>query len=148
MSKMQNHTRGIEDRAFYASILAGSVNDDQIIKESGIFDILDSHKIKYEYQVISSDREPEKLRQYCMENQSKINVAIGIAGGVPNLPVVIKSWLPKTIVISVPLWNEIEYTLASLTTPYDIPIIVSGYGTTGLQKSANITKDIFYLIDM
>lgn len=132
----------------FSGILAGSVNDEEKIKASGLFDILEQYQIPYLYQIISSDRNPEKLREYCLKNKPYQKVVIAVAGGVPNLPIVVKSWMPDTLVISVPLEDKTDYALASLTTPSDVPVIVSGFGMSGLKKAAYITRDIYNLFSL
>ncbi|MBU3978453.1 AIR carboxylase family protein [Patescibacteria group bacterium] len=124
------------------SVLIGSKNDESLLQNSGVLKLLNDFGIKFEFTIISSDRNPEELRTYCLNNRERLRLIIAIAGGVPNLPIVIKSWLPNIPVICVPIDNNPDFALAALTTPGDHPIIVSGYGIKGLQKAAYITKDI------
>lgn len=126
----------------FVAVLVGAKSDESAIQESGLLQLLDNFKIKHQFIIISSDRNPEQLRTYCLENAQNIQAVIAVAGGVPNLPIVAKSWLPDTVVISVPLDDKTDYALASLTTPKDLPIIVSGFGIQGLKKAAYLLKTI------
>jgi len=124
------------------SVLIGSKSDEPILQESGLLALLKNFGLDYECTVISSDRNPERLRNYCLKNKKRVQLIIAIAGGVPNLPIVAKSWLPDIPVICVPIDNNSDYALAAITTPRDLPIIIVGYGKTGLQKAAYTAKQI------
>jgi len=124
------------------SVLIGSKSDERKLQKSGLLKLLKNFGFDYEFVIISSDRNPEELRNYCLNNKKRIGLAIAIAGGVPNLPIVVKSWLPDIPVICVPIDNNPDFALAALTTPKDRPIIVVGYGITGLQKAAYTAKQI------
>ena len=146
-NKVAGELSEVTAEKFRVAVLAGSKSDEKEIQESGLFDKLEKFGITYNYKIISSDRNPEELRLYCKENHHRLTVVIAIARGVPNLPVVVKSWLPEKIVISVPLDNDFHYALASLTTPSDVPVIVAGFGISGLKKSAFIVRDLAYTLN-
>ena len=124
------------------SILIGSTSDKPILEKSGLFDLLQKFDIEFEFLVISSDRNPEELRNYCKKREKQLQLVIAIAGGVPNLPITVKSWLPNIPVISIPIDDNPAFALAALTTPTDRPVIILGYGVNGLQKAAYTARDI------
>lgn len=126
-------------------ILINSRHEELLLQNSGMFKLLKDFGIYFETTIISSERNPEELRSYCLDNKKRLRLVIAIAGGVPTLPIVVKSWLPNIPVICVPIENNPDFALAALTTPGDHPIIVAGYGIKGLQKAAYITKDIITL---
>lgn len=139
-------TSPVREREFRVTVLAGSQNDLDTIDTSPLFQLLDKHRVAHELEVVSSDREPERLRSYCIEQRGRIDAAIAIAGGVPNLPICTKAWMPEVLVISVPLGVERDYALAALTTPGDVPVVVAGFGTSGLEKAARIVVDVARLV--
>lgn len=124
------------------SVLIGSTSDQTPLQYSGMLKLLEGFDINYETSIISSDRNPEELRTYCLNNKERLRLVIAVAGGVPNLPIVVKSWLPNIPVICVPTENNPDFALASLTTQGDHPIIVVGYGIKGLKKAAYTARDI------
>lgn len=124
------------------AVLVGSDSDKPVLEESGLLGLLNDMELRYEFAVISSDRDPEELRTFCLSRRRRLRVVIAGARGVPNLPVTVKSWLPRAVVIGVPLESDPALALASLTTPSDRPVIVSGWGTSGLRKAAHIARDI------
>lgn len=127
------------------TILIGSKSDESLLQKSRLLELLKDFNINFEFTTISSDRNPEELRNYCLKNKERLSLVIAIAGGVPNLPIVVKSWLPDKPVICVPIDNNPDFALAALTTPGDCPIIISGFGIKGLRKAAYITRDILNL---
>jgi phosphoribosylcarboxyaminoimidazole (NCAIR) mutase len=129
----------------FVAVLTGAKSDEKAINESGLFKLLKQFNLPFEYRIISSDRNPDELRRYCFDNKDKIKIVIAIAGGVPNLPIVVKGWLPDTPVVCVPLDNNKDYAFASLTTPKDRPVIVAGFSAQGLKKAVYIAKEILML---
>jgi phosphoribosylcarboxyaminoimidazole (NCAIR) mutase len=144
MSDVLNEAQG-EQRQATVSVLIGSKSDEPRVRESDLLTLLSSFDIAFDFAIISSDRNPEELRTYCLERKGRVRLVIAIAGGVPNLPIVVKSWLPTIPVIGVPIDNNPTYALAALTTPMDRPVLVSGYGIIGLRKAAYIAKEILSL---
>lgn len=132
-------------KQFIVGVLIGSSSDQQILKKSGLSNLFKKFGIDFEISIISSDRNPEKLRKYCLNNSKRLSLIIALASGVPNLPIVAKSWLPHIPVISVPIEENPDFVLAAITTPKNIPIIVAGYGIKGIQKAAYITRDLIEL---
>ncbi|MBS3061775.1 MAG: AIR carboxylase family protein [Candidatus Diapherotrites archaeon] len=128
------------------AIILGSRKDEPTVVASKLFHILKNAGIGYEYSIISSDRNPEELRTYCKSLDTEIIAVIAVAGLIPNLPIVTKSWAPHIPVISVPLTGD-GYTpndtlLAAASTPGERPIIVSGIGKNGLEKAGYLAVEI------
>ena len=129
-------------RSPVVGVLMGSRSDEPVLKKSKLLELLRDFGFDVGVSVISSDRNPDELRSYCLDNRERLNVVIALAGGVPNLPITVKSWLPNLPVICVPVDHNPDFALASLTTPKDRLIIVAGYGFSGLQKAAYIARDL------
>src|SRR4051812_19959403 len=113
------------------AIIVGGKDDEELVNNSGFFDIFEQLEVPYEYSIISSDQNPDALQSYCVEAwENGIRIFIGIAGLVPALPGAIKGWLPTAIVIGVPLtsedYNAKEIILASLSVPTKRPVITLG----------------------
>lgn len=124
------------------AVLIGSVSDKPLLVESDLLGFLDKYGIRYEFAVISSDRNPEELRTFCLDRRYSLRLVIAAAGGVPNLPIVVKSWLPEIPVVGVPLDHDPYLALASLTTPSDRSVLVAGWGVNGLKKAGYVAKDL------
>jgi phosphoribosylcarboxyaminoimidazole (NCAIR) mutase/thymidylate kinase len=124
------------------AVLIGSVSDKGCLEESGLLDMLAEFGLAPELAIISSDRNPEQLRDFCLQRRATLRLVIAAAGGVPNLPVVVKSWLPQIPVVGVPLDDNPALALASLTTPGDRPVLVVGWGVAGLRKAAYVARDL------
>ena len=124
------------------AVLLGSTSDERVLAESGLLEQLNRWRVPYEVEICSSDRDPERLRRYCLDRQDWLRLVIACAGGVPNLPVVVKSWLPHVTVLSVPLDRDPAMALASLTTPSDRPVLVVGWGPSGLAKAGAVARDL------
>ena len=128
------------------AIILGSRKDEPTVVNSGLLKLLEDASIDYEYSIISSDRNPDNLREYCKNLSEEFAVIIAIAGLIPNLPLVVKSWKPNTPVISVPLIGEgyepKDTLLASTSTPGERPIIILGIGKNGLEKAARTSLEI------
>ncbi|MBI2549369.1 AIR carboxylase family protein [Candidatus Woesearchaeota archaeon] len=128
------------------AIILGSRKDESMVVDSGLLQLFDTVGITYEYSIISSDRNPEALRDYC-KGLDDVRVIITVAGLVPNLPLAVKSWRPEIPVISVPLPGEgyepRDILLASASTPGERPLILSGIGKQGLEKAGYLVLEMF-----
>ena len=133
------------------ALILGSRNDDPAVKDSGLLRKLEDAGITYEYSIISSDRNPDELRDYCRNLESDVRLIIAVAGLIPNLPIVAKSWAPHIPVISVPLAGEgyepKDIILAATSTPGEMSIIVSAIGKNGLEKPGNLALEILAVAD-
>jgi len=138
--KEPNAELTVEDSATapHVGILVGGKSDLPSVEAADLQGLLAHHGIEYTFDVISSDREPERLRAHCLSHAEEWDAVIAVAGGVPNLPIVVKSWLPGTPVIAVPVDEKLDVAAMALTTPSDAPVIVAGYGERGVRKSAKL----------
>lgn len=129
------------------ALLLGSRRDEPAVIRSGLLQLFDKAGVAYEYSIISSDRNPDALRDYCRNLSGDVKVIIAVAGLVPNLPLVVKSWVPHIPVISVPIPGEgyepKDILLASASTPGERPIILSGIGNQGLTKAGYLVLEMF-----
>lgn len=133
------------------AVILGSRKDESAVVHSGLLKLLEEAGVEYEYSIISSDRNPDDLRAYCENLGKGVKVVIAVAGLIPNLPIVTKSWLPHLPVISVPLTSEgyepRDIVLASTSTPRERPIIVSGIGENGLKKAGYLVLEMLGIHD-
>lgn len=139
-----------EIKEMKVAVILGSRKDEPAVVNSGLLELLDNASVDYEYSIISSDRNPDALRDYC-QNLGGVKVIIAIAGLIPNLPIVAKSWAPQIPVISVPLIGEgyepNGILSASSSTPGERPIIISGVGKNGLEKAGNLVLEMLGISD-
>ena len=133
------------------AVILGSRKDEPAVVNSGLLRLLDNAGVEYEYSIISSDRNPDALRDYCQNLGDGVKLIVAVAGLIPNLPIVAKSWTPQIPVISVPLIGEgyepKDTLLASASTPGERPIIVSGIGKNGLEKAGNLILEMLGISD-
>jgi 5-(carboxyamino)imidazole ribonucleotide mutase len=132
---------------FWIAILVGGRSDLSRVQSSGLLSILDSVGVKYEVSVISSEQNPEELREYCQTvNKRHVALFICVAGSVPGLPAAVKAQLPAVPVIGVPLtvpeFRATDILLASLSVPARRPIMLTGLDEVGLKKAAYLACDI------
>jgi phosphoribosylcarboxyaminoimidazole (NCAIR) mutase len=140
----EDSSRGMPEarRKPCVGIILGGKSDLKPVEKSGLCDLLEREGITYTFDVISSDREPERLRSHCLTNAQRWDIVIAIAGGVPNLPIAVMSWVRGTPVISVPVEERVDVAAAALTTPAEAPIILTGYGERGLRKTGELVVQL------
>jgi phosphoribosylcarboxyaminoimidazole (NCAIR) mutase len=126
----------------HVAVIAGGECDLQIVHAAGLAAVFEHEGISYSIDVISSDREPERLRKHCIAKGATWDAVVAIAGGVPNLPIVVKSWLPDVPVVSVPVDERLDVAAAALTTPSDAPVILAGYGERGIRKAGKLVVQL------
>jgi 5-(carboxyamino)imidazole ribonucleotide mutase len=132
---------------FWLAILVGGRSDLSKVQSSGLLTILDKVGVRYEISVISSEQNPEELREYCRTvSRRDVALFICIAGSVPGLPAAVKAHLPAVPVIGVPLsvpeFSAHDILLASLSVPARRPIMLTGIDEVGLKKAAYLACDI------
>ncbi len=128
------------------SIIIGSRSDLPEIEEAE--KLLKDFGVKYELQVISAHRNPEKLRAYIKEVEEKnFEVIIAAAGMAAHLPGVIAS---QTIlpVIGVPMKSELLgldslFSIAQM--PRGIPVATMGIGKSGAVNAVLFAMEILSL---
>ncbi|MEO0116614.1 MAG: 5-(carboxyamino)imidazole ribonucleotide mutase [candidate division WOR-3 bacterium] len=125
------------------SIILGSRSDLPEMEEAE--KLLKDFGVKYELQVISAHRNPEKLRAYIKEVEEKnFEVIIAAAGMAAHLPGVIAS---QTIlpVIGVPMKSELLgldslFSIAQM--PRGIPVATMGIGKSGAVNAVLFALEI------
>ncbi|MEO0099245.1 MAG: 5-(carboxyamino)imidazole ribonucleotide mutase [candidate division WOR-3 bacterium] len=128
------------------SIILGSRSDLPEMEEAE--KVLKDFGVKYELQVISAHRNPEKLRAYIKEVEEKnFEVIIAAAGMAAHLPGVIAS---QTIlpVIGVPMKSELlglDSLLSIAQMPRGIPVATMGIGKAGAVNAVLFAMEILSL---
>lgn len=128
------------------AIIIGSKSDLPEMEEAE--KVLKDFGVKYELQVISAHRNPEKLRAYIKEVEEKnFEVIIAAAGMAAHLPGVIAS---QTIlpVIGVPMKSELLgldslFSIAQM--PRGIPVATMGIGKAGAVNAVLFAMEILSL---
>lgn len=106
------------------SIIAGSTSDEEIYKKTE--NVLKDNNIKYDLQIISAHRNPEKLDEYLKNCESLIYIAI--AGLSAALPGVIASKTDKPV-IGVPVSTKLgglDALLSIVQMPPGVPVACVG----------------------
>ncbi len=106
------------------SIIAGSTSDEEIYKKAE--NVLKENNIKYDLQIISAHRNPEKLDEYLKTCESLIYIAI--AGLSAALPGVIASKTDKPV-IGVPVnakLGGLDALLSIVQMPPGVPVACVG----------------------
>lgn len=106
------------------SIIVGSTSDKEIYEKTE--KVFKENGIRYDFQVISAHRDPEKLDEYIKTSPSKIYIAV--AGLSAALPGVIASKTDKPV-IGVPVSTELgglDALLSIVQMPPGIPVACVG----------------------
>jgi len=106
------------------SIIAGSTSDKEIYEKAE--EVFKENGIRYDFQVISAHRDPEKLDEYISSSPSKIYIAV--AGLSAALPGVIASKTDKPV-IGVPVSTKLgglDALLSIVQMPPKIPVACVG----------------------
>ena len=106
------------------SIIAGSTSDKEIYEKAE--KVLGENNIKYDLQIISAHRDPDKLDEYLKSNQSLIYIAV--AGLSAALPGVIASKTNKPV-IGVPVSTKLgglDALLSIAQMPPGVPVAFVG----------------------
>ncbi len=112
------------------AIVMGSKSDQHICDKTT--KVLDEAGIKYEVQIISAHRNPDKLREYVKSSDAKVFIAI--AGLSAALPGVIASQTDKPV-LAVPVdvkLGGLDALLSSVQMPPGVPV-----ATFGIDNGAN-----------
>ena len=125
------------------SIIMGSKSDQKIMDK--VTSVLDEYKVKYDTQVISAHRDPDKLDEYI--KNSKAEVFITIAGLAAALPGVVASKTKKPV-IGVPVkaaLGGLDALLSIVQMPKGIPVATVGIDNG--QNAAHLALRILALKD-
>lgn len=116
----------------FVSILAGSKSDENVVNKA--VDILKENEIDHEINYISAHREPDKLKEYLKDNDSKVDVYICIAGLSAALPGVVASNTSRPV-IGVPVnvkLDGLDALLSTMQMPSGVPV-----ATVGIDNAKN-----------
>jgi 5-(carboxyamino)imidazole ribonucleotide mutase len=116
----------------FVSIIAGSKSDEDIVKKT--VDVLKEFQINHEVKYISAHREPEKLKEYVRNSESKVDVYICIAGLSAALPGFVASHTSRPV-IGVPVnvkLNGLDALLSMMQMPSGVPV-----ATVGIDNGKN-----------
>ncbi|MFX1387562.1 MAG: 5-(carboxyamino)imidazole ribonucleotide mutase [Promethearchaeota archaeon] len=112
------------------SVIAGSTSDKEVYEK--VEAVLNENNIKYDFQIISAHRNPEKLDDYIKNCDSLIYIAI--AGLSAALPGIIASKTDKPV-IGVPVSTKLgglDALLSIVQMPPGVPV-----ATVGIDRGEN-----------
>ncbi len=137
--------QGIQMEPVLVGIVMGSESDREIMEKAAAE--LDERKIKYEINVLSAHRDPEKVAHYAKTAQSRgLKVLIGGAGKAAALPGVLAAYtnLP---VIGVPIKTSDLGGLDSLLSIVQMPpgVPVACVAINGARNAAILAAKILDL---
>lgn len=131
------------------AIVIGSESDLPVVEKSGMFDVLDQCGISWELSIISADRNPGVLSDYCAKaRQEGVKVFIAAAGMAARLPGTIAAhtkYLLPVIGVALPseeFPNALDSTFSIIRPPSGCPVIFAGIGKAGLKNAAIVVAQI------
>jgi 5-(carboxyamino)imidazole ribonucleotide mutase len=131
------------------SILMGSKNDEGHLDPT--FKVLDDMGISWEKRVLSAHRQPDELRAYIEEAESRgVRLFIAAAGLSAALPGVIASHSARPVIgVPVPAGPlaGVDALLAMVQMPGGIPVATVGLGSHGAKNAAVLAAEILALSD-
>ncbi len=116
----------------FVSIIAGSKSDENVVIKA--IDILKEFGIDHEVNYISAHREPDKLKEYLKNSDSKVDVYICVAGLSAALPGVVASHTSRPV-IGVPVnvkLDGLDALLSTMQMPSGVPV-----ATVGIDNAKN-----------
>jgi len=116
----------------FVSIIAGSKSDESIVNKT--VEVLKEFEIYHEVKYLSAHRDPEKLKEYVKNSESKVDVYICIAGLSAALPGVVASQTSKPV-IGVPVnvkLDGLDALLSMMQMPSGVPV-----ATVGIDNGKN-----------
>ena len=144
-TEVETILQGIQMEPVLVGIVMGSESDREIMQKAAAE--LDERKIKYEINVLSAHRDPDKVAHYAKTAQSRgIKVLIGGAGKAAALPGVLAAYtnLP---VIGVPIKTSDLGGLDSLLSIVQMPpgVPVACVAINGARNAAILAAKILDL---
>lgn len=117
------------------AVVAGSESDLEVMVKSGMFDIPTYVRISFELHVISADRNPDELDDFCraVVRKEKVKAIIAVAGLAAVLASVIKARVGN-IPVSAASLDEASQS-ANINKPKGIPI--AAFGANGQNACYN-----------
>ena len=144
-TEVETILQGIQMEPVLVGIVMGSESDREIMAKAAVE--LDDRKIKYEINVLSAHRDPDKVAHYAKTAQSRgLKVLIGGAGKAAALPGVLAAYtnLP---VIGVPIKTSDLGGLDSLLSIVQMPpgVPVACVAINGARNAAILAAKILDL---
>jgi 5-(carboxyamino)imidazole ribonucleotide mutase len=141
-TEVETILQGIQMEPLLVGIVMGSESDREVMEKASVE--LEERKIKYEINVLSAHRDPEKVAHYARTAQSRgLKVLIGGAGKAAALPGVLASYtnLP---VIGVPIKTSDLGGLDSLLSIVQMPpgVPVACVAINGARNAAILAAKI------
>jgi len=129
-------------------IIMGSKSDLPVLQEA--IDIIEEFNIKYEVDVVSAHRTPEKMIDYGKNAHKRgIKVIIAGAGGAAHLPGVTAALTPLPV-LGVPMTstlNGLDSLLSIVQMPSGIPVPTMSIGKAGSKNAGLAAIRILALND-
>jgi 5-(carboxyamino)imidazole ribonucleotide mutase len=124
-------------------IVLGSESDFPVFDESKATEILDQCEVPWVLSVISADRNPGKLADYCNQlKKQEVEVIIAGAGMAARLPGTIAAHMKYHIPVigvalpSLEFPNALDSLLSIIRTPAGCPVLFAGIGKAGFRNAA------------
>lgn len=137
------------EHAVQVGIIMGSKSDWATMEPAA--KVLDELSIKYEVEVVSAHRTPDKMMQYAQSAKSRgLKVVIAGAGGAAHLPgmVAAKTTLP---VLGVPVKSSalsgMDSLLSIVQMPAGVPVATFAIGEAGAKNAGLFAAMILALAD-
>ena len=141
-TEVETILQGIEMEPVHVGIVMGSESDREVMEAA--CKELDERKIKYELNVLSAHRDPDKVAHYARTAQSRgIKVLIGGAGKAAALPGVLAAYT-NVPVIGVPIKTSDLGGLDSLLSIVQMPpgVPVACVAINGARNAAILAAKI------
>ena len=129
------------------SIIMGSPTDEPFAQETA--KVLEDLSVDNESRVLSAHRNPDRLREYIIDAQSRgTEVFIAAAGGAAALPGAVSAHTTKPV-IGVPLATSelkgIDALMAIAQMPPGVPVACVAVGSWGARNAAFLAASILGL---
>lgn len=128
-------------------IVMGSNSDAPLMQPT--LNLLGKLGVEYEAVILSAHRQPEKVREYAQNAQSRgIEVIIAGAGGAAHLPGILASWTTLPV-IGVPLPTSelkgVDALYSIVQMPAGVPVACMAIGSAGAKNAALLAAQILAL---
>ena len=125
-------------------VVTGSKTDTELIQPA--LDMLEQLGIDYEFSVISTHRNAERVREYGLEAERRgLKVIIAAAGYAAHLPGVLASWTTLPV-IGVPLPTSdlrgIDALFSISQMPGGVPVACVGIRKSGAKNAALLAAQV------
>ena len=124
-------------------IVLGSESDLPVFDESKATEVLEKCEVPWALSVISADRNPGKLTDYCDQLKKQgVEVVIAGAGMAARLPTTIAAYMRYHIPVigvaipSAEFPDALDALLSITRTPSGCPVLFAGIGKAGFRNAA------------